>query len=139
MVLEHLRQPLVLQQRDARVPGPGEVRIAIEACAVCRTDLHVVDGELPDPVLPMMAVVRPGEAVNEMPDRTGSSAPGYRNEASRSSRWPRVASSVTGESGAATEDRVPSTSWMRSAHTAARGAMTATNVAIITDMRMSTK
>jgi len=35
-------------------PGPGEVRIAIEACAVCRTDLHVVDGELPAPALPLV-------------------------------------------------------------------------------------
>jgi alcohol dehydrogenase, propanol-preferring len=32
-----------------RVPGPGEIRVKIAACGVCRTDLHVVDGELPDP------------------------------------------------------------------------------------------
>ena len=35
-------------------PGPGQVRIAVEACGVCRTDLHLVDGELPDPVLQMI-------------------------------------------------------------------------------------
>jgi alcohol dehydrogenase, propanol-preferring len=35
-------------------PGPGEVRVQVEACAVCRTDLHVVDGELPDPKLPLV-------------------------------------------------------------------------------------
>jgi propanol-preferring alcohol dehydrogenase len=54
MVLERLREPLVLRQRQVPLPGPGELRIAVEACAVCRTDLHVVDGELPDPVLPIV-------------------------------------------------------------------------------------
>src|SRR5512146_2104590 len=54
MVLEHVGQPLVLRERPLPAPGPGEVRIAIEACAVCRTDLHVVDGELPDPKLPIV-------------------------------------------------------------------------------------
>ena len=54
MVLERLREPLVLRDRPLPRPGPGEVRIAIEACAVCRTDLHVVDGELPKPTLPIV-------------------------------------------------------------------------------------
>ena len=36
------------------VPGPGEVLIAVHACAVCRTDLHLIDGELPDPMLPVV-------------------------------------------------------------------------------------
>jgi len=35
-------------------PGPGQVLIAVKACAVCRTDLHVVDGELPHPKLPLV-------------------------------------------------------------------------------------
>ena len=35
-------------------PGPGQVRLNIQACAVCRTDLHIVDGELPDPKLPLV-------------------------------------------------------------------------------------
>ena len=35
-------------------PGPGEVLIQVSACAVCRTDLHVLDGELPDPKLPLV-------------------------------------------------------------------------------------
>ncbi|TDQ83183.1 propanol-preferring alcohol dehydrogenase [Dongia mobilis] len=35
-------------------PGPGQVRIAIDACGVCRTDLHVVDGDLPSPRLPLV-------------------------------------------------------------------------------------
>ena len=54
MVLEHLREPLRLRERPVPEPARGEVRIAIEACAVCRTDLHVVDGELPDPKLPII-------------------------------------------------------------------------------------
>jgi len=54
MVLEQIGSPLVLRERPLPEPGPGEVRIAIEACAVCRTDLHVVDGELPDPALPVV-------------------------------------------------------------------------------------
>jgi propanol-preferring alcohol dehydrogenase len=43
-----------------RVPGPGEIRVNVAACGVCRTDLHVVDGELPDirtPVIPGHEIV----------------------------------------------------------------------------------
>jgi alcohol dehydrogenase, propanol-preferring len=54
MVLERPRAPLMLREREVPAPGPGEVLIAIAACGVCRTDLHVVDGELPDPVLPLV-------------------------------------------------------------------------------------
>ncbi|HVK86793.1 MAG TPA: zinc-dependent alcohol dehydrogenase family protein [Kofleriaceae bacterium] len=67
MVLERLREPLVLRQRPALVPGPGEVRIAIDACAVCRTDLHLVDGELPDPLLPII----PGHQIAGTVDALG--------------------------------------------------------------------
>src|SRR4029077_1472701 len=35
-------------------PGPGQLLIAVKACAVCRTDLHILDGELPDPKLPLV-------------------------------------------------------------------------------------
>jgi propanol-preferring alcohol dehydrogenase len=35
-------------------PGPGQVLLQVRACAVCRTDLHVVDGELPNPKLPLV-------------------------------------------------------------------------------------
>lgn len=54
MVLESVRTPLILRDRPRPQPGPGEVRVAIEACAVCRTDLHVVDGELADARLPLV-------------------------------------------------------------------------------------
>jgi alcohol dehydrogenase, propanol-preferring len=54
MVLRATRQPLELDERPAPVPGPGQVAIRILACGVCRTDLHVIDGELPSPKLPLV-------------------------------------------------------------------------------------
>ncbi len=54
MVLEKPRQPLVL--RDVPKPNPkaGQLIVRVATCAVCRTDLHIVDGELPDPKLPLI-------------------------------------------------------------------------------------
>ncbi len=54
MVLERPGTPLVLRERPLPQPGLGEVRLRILACAVCRTDLHVVDGELRHPQLPLV-------------------------------------------------------------------------------------
>ena len=54
MVLHAPRQPLVLEQRPDPVAGPGEIVVRVEACAVCRTDLHVVDGDLTEPNLPLI-------------------------------------------------------------------------------------
>jgi propanol-preferring alcohol dehydrogenase len=54
MVLTRIGKPLELQLRVDPVPGPGEIRVRVEACAVCRTDLHVIDGELPDPKVPIV-------------------------------------------------------------------------------------
>jgi propanol-preferring alcohol dehydrogenase len=54
MVLKRLRQPLVEEQRPDPMPGPGEIRVRVEACGVCRTDLHVVDGELENPRVPIV-------------------------------------------------------------------------------------
>ena len=53
MVLEHPGQGLRLVPCPVPRPGPEQILIAVEACGVCRTDLHLVDGELPDMVLPM--------------------------------------------------------------------------------------
>lgn len=54
MVLEGPRTPLVLREQPVPSPGAGEILIAIAACGVCRTDLHVVDGELLHPKLPLV-------------------------------------------------------------------------------------
>ncbi|MDW6024803.1 zinc-dependent alcohol dehydrogenase family protein [Mesorhizobium sp. BAC0120] len=54
MILEKVGQPLRPIERPDPEPGHGEIRLKIEACAVCRTDLHVIDGDLPDPKLPVI-------------------------------------------------------------------------------------
>jgi propanol-preferring alcohol dehydrogenase len=54
MVLDRPNTPLVMRERPVPQPAVGEVLIKIEACGVCRTDLHVVDGELPHPKLPIV-------------------------------------------------------------------------------------
>ncbi|HEV2333907.1 MAG TPA: zinc-dependent alcohol dehydrogenase family protein [Stellaceae bacterium] len=53
-LLTAMGQPLAAADVAAPRPGPGEVLIQVRACAVCRTDLHVVDGDLPDPKLPLI-------------------------------------------------------------------------------------
>jgi alcohol dehydrogenase, propanol-preferring len=53
-VLQAVSKPLVGLELPIPDPGPGEVRVRVSACAVCRTDLHVVDGELPAPKLPLV-------------------------------------------------------------------------------------
>jgi len=54
MVLSAQREPLGLRDLPVPEPGPGQVRLRVRACAVCRTDLHVLDGELPHPKLPLV-------------------------------------------------------------------------------------
>ena len=54
MVLYTQRQPLRATDLPTPKPGPGEVLLQVRACAVCRTDLHVVDGELAHPKLPLV-------------------------------------------------------------------------------------
>lgn len=66
MVLMAPGAPLRFEQREDPAPGPGDVRIKVGACGVCRTDLHVVDGELPDiayPIVPGHEVVGRVEAL----------------------------------------------------------------------------
>ncbi len=67
MVLHEQGQPLVLEDLPMPVPGPGQVRVRVHACAVCRTDLHVVDGDLDEPVLPVI----PGHQVVGTVDALG--------------------------------------------------------------------
>jgi propanol-preferring alcohol dehydrogenase len=54
MVLHSPGHSLVYEDVPILPPGPGQVLIKVTACGVCRTDLHVVDGELPDPKLPII-------------------------------------------------------------------------------------
>ncbi len=54
MVLERIGEPLVERDLPIPQPGPKQVQIRVSACAVCRTDLHVFDGELPEPKLPLV-------------------------------------------------------------------------------------
>jgi len=54
MVLKELKGPLELRDVPKPKPGMGQLLVRVSACAVCRTDIHVVDGELPNPKLPLV-------------------------------------------------------------------------------------
>jgi len=54
MLLDAPRRPLRAAETPTPEPGPGQVLLAVRACGVCRTDLHVFDGELPNPKLPLV-------------------------------------------------------------------------------------
>jgi propanol-preferring alcohol dehydrogenase len=54
MVMEAARQPLIERELPDPVAGEGQVLIEVSACAVCRTDLHIFDGELTEPKLPLV-------------------------------------------------------------------------------------
>jgi alcohol dehydrogenase, propanol-preferring len=70
MVLTQIGSPLRMEERPTPDPGPGDLRVRIEACAVCRTDLHVVDGDLPHPKLPLI----PGHEIIGIVDAVGDEA-----------------------------------------------------------------
>jgi propanol-preferring alcohol dehydrogenase len=70
MVLHQPRTPLRLEDIPAPEPGPGQLRIHVQACAVCRTDLHVVDGELLHPKLPII----PGHEIVGLVEARGPAA-----------------------------------------------------------------
>jgi propanol-preferring alcohol dehydrogenase len=72
MVLARAHEPLTLIERPDPLPADGEVRVRVAACGVCRTDLHVVDGELPDPKLPIV----PGHEIVGRVDAVGDSVEG---------------------------------------------------------------
>ncbi|PYJ01592.1 MAG: alcohol dehydrogenase, partial [Verrucomicrobia bacterium] len=71
MVLDRLKQPLQLRDVPKPKPGRGQLRVRVNACAVCRTDLHVVDGELPDLKLPLIL----GHQVVGRVEQIGKDAP----------------------------------------------------------------
>jgi propanol-preferring alcohol dehydrogenase len=54
MVLTRQREPLELRDVPEPEPGPGQVSVRVLACGVCRTDLHIVDGDLTEPKLPLV-------------------------------------------------------------------------------------
>ena len=68
MVLHEQRTPLRLEARPAPEPGPGQLLLRVQACAVCRTDLHIVDGELTRPKLPLI----PGHQIVATVEQGGS-------------------------------------------------------------------
>ena len=77
MTLRRAGERLALEDRPEPVPGPGQIRLRVEACGVCRTDLHVVDGDLPDPKLPIV----PGHEIVGRVEAAGAGvalAPGAR-------------------------------------------------------------
>lgn len=67
MVLEKVGEPLVLREMPEPVPGEGEIRVRVEACAICRTDLHIFDGELANPKLPLI----PGHEIVGIAEEVG--------------------------------------------------------------------
>jgi len=71
MVLNELKRPLELRDVAKPKPGKGQLLVRVSTCAVCRTDLHVVDGELPDPKLPLILghqIVGRVEEIGEVSD-----------------------------------------------------------------------
>jgi propanol-preferring alcohol dehydrogenase len=70
MVLDKPRQPLQLRDVEISRPARGQLLVRIATCAVCRTDLHVVDGELPDPKLPLI----PGHQIVGRVEEIGETA-----------------------------------------------------------------
>jgi propanol-preferring alcohol dehydrogenase len=72
MVLNTPGTPLEWTELPDRQPGPGQIRVKVLACGVCRTDLHVLDGELPDPKSPII----PGHEIVGRIDAVGAGVEG---------------------------------------------------------------
>ena len=68
------QSPLELLDLPAPIPGPDEVRLRVEACGVCRTDLHIIEGDLPLPKLPLV----PGHQIVGIVDRVGEGVTRFR-------------------------------------------------------------
>jgi propanol-preferring alcohol dehydrogenase len=74
MVLNKIGAPLKWTELADPQPGPGQIRVQVSACGVCRTDLHVVDGELPNPKLPII----PGHEIIGRIDSIGAGVEGLK-------------------------------------------------------------
>jgi D-arabinose 1-dehydrogenase-like Zn-dependent alcohol dehydrogenase len=130
MVLEQIERALTLHERPLPVPAPGEIRIAIEACALCRTDLHIVDGELADAALPLVPGHQIAGTVDAASAGRGSAAPaahvGTARAVARTCVAMRASPAITGMAGSPTRasptrampcrclPRTPRSRWPRS-------------------------
>jgi propanol-preferring alcohol dehydrogenase len=74
MVLAAPGAPLTMQERDDPLPHDGQIRVRVSACGVCRTDLHVIDAELPDIKYPII----PGHEIVGRVDRVGRNVTTHR-------------------------------------------------------------
>jgi len=74
MILRAPQQALDPADLPSPQPGPGQVLLQVRACAVCRTDLHVIDGELPNPKLPLI----PGHEIVGVVTQRGPGAARWR-------------------------------------------------------------
>jgi propanol-preferring alcohol dehydrogenase len=74
MILDVPGEPLRVAEVASPEPGEGQVLLRVHCCAVCRTDLHVVDGELPDPRLPLI----PGHQIVGTVERIGEHTDGFK-------------------------------------------------------------
>ena len=73
MLLESPGGPLVLREVETPSASHGQVLVKVKACAVCRTDLHVLDGELPHPKLPLI----PGHEIVGVIEALGDGVKGF--------------------------------------------------------------
>lgn len=73
MILEAPCRPLVLREVPIPAPGPGQLLLRVEAWGVCRTDLHIVDGELPSPKCPLI----PGHEIVGTIESRGQAVTGF--------------------------------------------------------------
>ncbi len=73
MVFEAPGRPLALRDLPVPLPGPGQVQLRVTACGICRTDLHVVDGDLTEPALPLV----PGHQIVGVVTAAGEGVAGF--------------------------------------------------------------
>lgn len=74
MRLHQAGRALLAEEIPAPQPGPGQLLVRVSACAVCRTDLHIVDGELPEPKLPLV----PGHEIVGRVEELGGGVENFR-------------------------------------------------------------
>lgn len=74
MLLDHPNMPLRAGEIERRPPGPGALLLRVAACGVCRTDLHIVDGELPEVRSPVV----PGHEIVGVVEAVGAGVEGFR-------------------------------------------------------------